>query len=173
VNNKAPNEILNQEHDHLRESKRVILTDLDGLPYVASGGGSTGGDASAANQVLIISELQKTNSNLTKTSQVIFNEIDVGIAQNLAVVSYLVPVGNEFILNQITCSGNGDGRFSVDIGGIVSVKRINITDNNLDFYFNTGLKIPAGSTINVFVRNDSTSAVRHFEVSVFGELNLL
>lgn len=169
--NQAHNTIVNNEHDSLRTARRVILTDLNGSPYVASGsgGGGGGGDASAANQLTIISEIQNTNTILQRNGQVLFSESDVASLNTIPVLSYTVPVGKSFKLTKIMCSGNGEGKFILDIGGTVAVKRNVITNKNVDFDFPDDMDVTAGNVIQVLVLNE-TSIVRHYEITLYGKL---
>jgi len=169
VTNQAHNTIVNKEHDILRDARKVILTDLNGSPYVSTGSGSGGGDSSAANQLTIIAELQNQTAVLNQNGQVLFGETDIAIAADILIVNYTVPVGKEFKLSKIMCGGNGNGLFRVDVGGTIAVKRNNVTRQDVDFDFPSDMAIAAGDVISVFCLNNSL-VLSHFEASIFGKL---
>jgi hypothetical protein len=76
--------------------KPVILVDTDGIPYVASGGGGGGGDASAANQVLEIAELEDINTQTAAIQAAVEATLDVdtGLAQGVQASDLAFNSGN-------------------------------------------------------------------------------
>lgn len=101
-----------------------------------------------------------------------FNE-DASVLQNdpTDLVSYTVPVGKVFYLDQISVSGEGYGKFTVSIAGSINkVKRTSWGDGfNADFKYNS-FKVLAGETILVIIDNCGEDTAP-FEGTIEGRLS--
>ena len=164
----AENEIRNNEHNSTIDARRVILVDTSGMEYKASGGTGGGGDASAAHQLTQIANQDIVIGILDRGDAVSFAEQDIAAAADVSVVTYTVPALKKFLLTKVAVSGDGCARVRVVTNGSnVEVKRLNITQMNLDFTWKYGLKLATTENVQVFVENTGDT-LNHYEVSLYG-----
>ena len=91
------------------------------------------------------------------------------------VVSYTSPVDKATWVTLVHCSGQGNSKWRFfEAATPKTVRRIGAGQVNVDFEFgNPGLKIPAGTTVDIKVTHAATGRIPDFESAIFGYEEIL
>lgn len=93
---------------------------------------------------------------VTGQNQFEYNQATIPAASSAVVVSRLFPTA--YKLRRVSATGATVGTYTVRFNGTAVDKlRSNYTDFNCRFDYETGIAIPAGTTVSVLVENGSTT----------------
>lgn len=93
---------------------------------------------------------------ITGENEFEYNQVVIAAASSAVVVSRLFPTA--YKLRRVSATGATVGTYTVRFNGTAVDKlRSNYTDFNCRFDYETGIAIPAGTTVSVFVENGSTT----------------
>lgn len=100
----------------------------------------------------------------------LFNQItNVASGSPTNIISYTVPVGRTFKIDNIQASGNNRAKYTVEINSVdESIKRTYQPIFNVDFSF-YGLELVAGDIVNLIVEHNRT-AINEFDGRIIGRL---
>lgn len=107
---------------------------------------------------------------LVGENQYWFDEVsDVAPNATDTIVTYVFAT--EHKLRKVSATGNCIGVYSVKFDtDVVDKKRSTITDFNCEFDYETGITIPAGTTVSVVVQNSSTNGTGQFSARLLFSL---
>lgn len=93
---------------------------------------------------------------ITGENEFEYNQVTIPASSSAVVVSRLFPTA--YKLRRVSATGATVGTYTVRFNGTAVDKlRSNYTDFNCRFDYETGIAIPPGTTVSVFVENGSTT----------------
>lgn len=102
----------------------------------------------------------------------LYNEITgIAIGASSVILTYTVPPGQQFSLDQVLVSSDSLSTIEIEIDGSTNTKgRISYMEYNLSFDYKT-LEIASGIVINLIATNNSLQGVASFNATLQGVLN--
>lgn len=142
---------------------RVTSSSSSGSVSIQDSGGNPLTSTAGALNVNVVSQVGVTVS--------VYGEVtEVAMGGSEVVVTYTVPDGMTFVLDQVLCSSDSIGTVEVDFTGAPNAKiRFSYTDYNAIIPFGS-YALPAGTIVNITGTNFSLEGSSSFNATLQGTL---